>query len=246
MSKQELLVGKNPVLEALRAKRPLNRILIAPGGDQNSIREILAVAQERNIPIQYVEKKHLSRMAGGGNHQGVIAQVSPKEYVEWEKLLEIAAGKKEDPLLLLLDGIEDPHNLGAILRTAEAVGVHGVIIPKHRAVPLTWGVAKSSAGAIEYVPVAKVTNLAMTMEKLKEMGCWIVGTDPAAPQSYFEANLQGPLVVVMGGENKGMGKLVRSKCDFLVKIPMRGRINSLNVSVAASLVLYEIVRQRTQ
>ncbi len=240
----EFLFGRNPVLEALRAGRSMNKILIAEGSNVGSIKEIIALAREKKVLIQFVDKKHLDNMAQGENHQGIIAYAAPKDYVEWDELLQEARRKEEVPLLLMLDGIEDPQNFGAILRTADAAGVHGVIIPKHRAVPLTAGVAKASAGAVEYVPVARVTNLAQTMEKLKEQGCWIVGTDAGAKMLHFEADLSGPLVVVMGSEGRGLGKLVKEKCDFLVSIPMLGRINSLNVSVATSIILYEIIRQR--
>lgn len=239
-----MLFGRNPVLEALRARRSVNKILIAEGSNVGSIKEIMALAREQKVLIQFVDKKQLDNMSQGENHQGIIAYAAPKDYVELDEILLEARRKEEVPLLLMLDGIEDPHNFGAILRTADAAGVHGVVIPKHRAVPLTAGVAKASAGAIEYVPVARVTNLAQTMEKLKEQGCWIVGTDSGAKTLHFEADLSGPLVVVMGSEGKGLGKLVKEKCDFLVSIPMLGRINSLNVSVATSVILYEIIRQR--
>lgn len=240
------LLGRNPVLEALRAGRPINKILIAKGANIVSLNEITALARERNIPVQFTEKKQLDFMAEGEIHQGVLAQAAAKEYVEWEEVLAQVQARGEVPLFLLLDGVEDPHNLGAMLRTADAAGVHCVIIPKHRAVPLTSGVARASAGAIEYVAVARVTNLAQTIKDLKEKGFWIAGTDQDAPQVYFQADLQGPLAVVMGSEGSGLGKLVKEKCDFLVSIPMSGQVNSLNVSVAASLVMYEAVRQRTQ
>lgn len=239
------LLGRNPILEALRAGRPINKIMIAKGSTIVSLKEILALAKERNIVVQYVEKKQLEFLAEGGNHQGIIAQAAAKEYVEWEDVLIEVQQKGETPLFLLLDGVEDPHNLGAILRTADAAGVHCVIIPKHRAVPLTSGVAKASAGAIEYVAVAKVTNLAQTIDEMKKKGLWLAGTDQDADQVYYQADLQGPLGIVMGSEGKGLGKLVKEKCDFLIGIPMKGKVNSLNVSVAASLVLYEVVRQRS-
>ncbi len=241
----DYLLGRNPVLEALRAGRPINKLLIAKGANITSMQEILALAKKRNILVQYVEKKQLDYLAAGENHQGIMAQGAAKEYVEWDEVLETVQERGEVPLFLLLDCIEDPHNLGAILRTADACGVHCVIIPKHRAVPLTAGVAKASAGAIEYVNVSRVTNLSQTIDDLKKKGFWIAGTDQDAEQIYFEADLQGPLGIVMGSEGKGLSKLVKEKCDFLIGIPMKGQVNSLNVSVAASLVMYEVIRQRS-
>ncbi len=238
------LIGRNPVLEALRAGRPINRIMIAKGANIISLKEILALAREREIVVQYVEKKQLDYLAGGEVHQGIAAQAAAKEYTDWEDVLTEVHSHGKEPLFLLLDGVEDPHNLGAILRTADAAGVHCVIIPKHRAVPLTSGVAKASAGAIEYVAVSRVTNLGRTMEELKKKGFWIAGADQNAPQSYFEADLRGPLAIVLGGEGSGISRLVKDKCDFLVSIPMAGKVNSLNVSVAASLLMYEAMRQR--
>lgn len=238
------LVGRNPVVEALRAGRPINKLLLAKNASPASLKEILALAREQNIFIQYVDKKQLDLLTGGEVHQGVVAQAAAKEYADWESVLAEVVEKGETPLFLLLDGVEDPHNLGAILRTADAAGVHCVIIPKQRAVPLTSGVAKASAGAIEYIPVSRVTNIAQTIDSLKKKGFWIAGTDQDAKEDYFNADLKGPLVIALGGEGKGLGKLVGEKCDFLLRIPMQGKINSLNVSIAASVILYEIVRQR--
>lgn len=240
----EYLIGKNPVLEALRAGRSMNKILLAKGLNKGFQKEIQAIAKERHIMLQYVDKKQLDFIAKNDNHQGVVAQVAAKDYVEWEDILTGVKEKEITPLFIILDGVEDPHNFGAILRTADAAGAHCVIIQKHRAVPLTSGVAKASAGAVEYVPVARVTNLAQTMEKLKEAGFWIVGSDAQGNMKYYEADLQGPIAIVLGSEGKGMGKLVKEKCDYLVNIPMYGKVNSLNVSVAASVLLYEIARQR--
>lgn len=239
-----LILGKNSILEALRAGRAINKIFFAQGLNQAIVKEITGLAKEKNIPYQFVERKKLDSLAEKNTHQGIIAQTGIKDYVEWEELLQIAAEKKEDPLLIILDNLEDPHNLGAILRTADAVGAHGLIIPKHRSVPLTAGVARASAGAIEHIPVARVTNLATTLERLKEKGVWIVGTEAGVKQYYFNADLKGPLALVLGSEGKGMTRLVKEKCDFLVSIPMLGRVNSLNVSVAGALLLYEITRQR--
>jgi 23S rRNA (guanosine2251-2'-O)-methyltransferase len=240
----DYIYGRNPVIEALRAGRPINKIMIAKGSHHGSIKEITALAKQRNILLQNVEKKQLDYFAADEVHQGVLAQTASKEYSDWEEVLEETKLKNEDPLFLILDGVEDPHNLGAVLRTSDAAGVHCVIIPKHRAVPLTTGVAKASAGAIEFVPVARVTNIAQTIDRLKDKGCWIMGTDPAATQDLFSIDLKGPLAIVLGSENKGMSRLVKEKCDILLSIPMQGKLNSLNVSVAASVILYEIVRQR--
>ena len=239
-----IILGRNQVLEALKAGRPINKILVLDGANTGPVRDIVAMARERKILLQFVDKSRLDFLSGGQVHQGVIAQAAAKEYADWEQILTKVTQQGEEPLFLLLDGVEDPHNLGAILRTADAVGVHCVIIPKHRAVPLTAGVARASAGAIEYVPVAQVTNLARTIDQLKEAGFWIAGTDMDAQKTHFGTDLRGPLVVVMGGESGRLGKLVKEKCDLLVRIPMRGKVNSLNVSVAASVVLYEIIRQR--
>lgn len=240
----EFIAGKNPVLEALQAGRPLSKILLAQGLKQSSVKEIMSLARTRQIPYQFVARERLDSLVPGNIHQGIVAQAGAKEYVDWEEIVEKALQKGTDPFLVLLDGLEDPRNLGAILRTAEAVGVDGVIIPKHRSVSLTAAVARSSAGAVEYVPVARVPNLPLIMDRLKEKGYWIVGTDSQAEQKYFEADLKGPLAVVLGSEGKGLGKLVKEKCDFLVSIPMLGQVNSLNVSVAGALLFYEIIRQR--
>lgn len=238
------IIGRNPVIEALRSGRPINRIIIAKGSHHGSIREIMSMARKQNIVLQMADKKQLDYLAKGDVHQGVIAQASPKDYAEWTDILAEVREKGETPLFLLLDGVEDPHNLGAVLRTADAARVHCVIIPRHRAVPLTAGVAKASAGAVEYVPVSRVANVVRAIEQLKGEGFWVVGTVPSAPKSLYEHDLTGPLAVVMGSEDKGLGKLVKEKCDFLVSIPMQGHVNSLNVAVAASIVLYEIIRQR--
>jgi len=240
----EIIMGKNSVMEALKAGRPISKILFSQSIKQGNIKEITNIAQIKNIPYQFVDKKKLDVLAEGNIHQGIIAETGVKEYVDWEEIVDNVQEKGEEPFLIILDGLEDPHNLGAIMRTADAVGAHGIIIPKHRSVSLTSGVARASAGAIEYIPVARVTNLPKTMDKLKEKGCWIVGTDVEGKQKYFEANLKGPLVIVLGSEGRGLGKLVKEKCDFLVSIPMVGHVNSLNVSAAGAVLLYEIIRQR--
>lgn len=241
----EQIIGRNPVIEALRAGRTLNKIVMAKGLT-GSVKEIVALAREQKIPIQEVDRLSLEKIAEGQNHQGVVALAAAKEYVDLDYILDLAKSKGEHPLLVILDELEDPHNLGAILRTAEAAGVHGVVIPKRRAVGLTATVAKASAGALEYVSVARVTNLAQAMEELKAKGCWIVGAEGEAPEVYWQSNLKGPLAIVIGGEGKGLGRLIKEKCDFLVRLPMKGQIGSLNASVAASLLIYEVVRQREQ
>jgi len=239
------IYGRNPVLELLRSGKSVNKVLVAVGTEKGPMLDIIKMAKQKKIPFQQVERSHLDKMFTGENHQGVAALVSAADYVEWQDILERAREKNEDPLIIILDEIEDPHNLGAILRTADAAGAHGVIIPKRRAVPLTEGVAKASAGAVEYVPVARVTNIVQTMEQLKKEGCWIVGTSLHGKVLY-EQDLKGPLVIVVGSEGSGLGKLTEEKCDFLVTIPMQGQINSLNASVATGVVLYEALRQRSR
>lgn len=237
------IIGRQPVLEVLKSQQSINKLLLAKGERKGTIFEILKLAKEKRVPIQQVEKKYLDKMFPGKNHQGVVAYVSVTDYVDWQDLLARARERKEEPLLIILDEIEDPHNLGAILRTVDAVGAHGVIIPKRRAVGLTEGVAKASAGAVNYVPVARVANIAQILEALKKEGLWIVGTSLKG-ENLYKQNLQGPLAIVIGNESKGLSRLVEEKCDFLISIPMQGEINSLNASVATGIVLYEILRQR--
>jgi len=244
VNQDELIAGKHPVLEALRSGREINKIWIAEGSQKSVSQSIMAEAKKQGIVVQFVDKRKLDSMAQGVAHQGVIAQAAAFAYVEVEELLEIAKSKGETPFLLLLDEIEDPHNLGSILRTAECTGVHGVVIPKRRAAGLTATVLKTSAGAAEHVPVARVTNLAQTIDKLKEAGVWVAGTDVSAKQDVYKTKFDMPLAIVIGNESKGMGRLIKEKCDFLVKLPMLGQLNSLNASVAAGVLMYEVVRQR--
>ncbi|MEO3947962.1 23S rRNA (guanosine(2251)-2'-O)-methyltransferase RlmB [Gorillibacterium sp. CAU 1737] len=241
---EEYLAGKHSVLEALRSGRPIHKIWFAEGAQKHLVTPILAEAKALGIVTQTADKRKLDQMAGSVQHQGVVAQVAAYEYAELDDILQAAEESGEPPFLLLLDEIEDPHNLGSILRTAECTGVHGVVIPKRRSVGLTATVSKTSAGAIEYVPVAKVTNLAQTIDDLKKRGIWVAGTDGSATQDIYRTDFRMPLALVIGNENKGMGRLIKEKCDFLVKLPMFGSINSLNASVAASLFMYEVVRQR--
>ena len=235
--------GRNPVMEALKSGATINKIYVAKGENKGSIKEILALAKEKKIVISQVERAKLDSMFPKVNHQGVAASIAAADYVDWQDILANAREKGEDPFIIVLDELEDPHNLGAILRTADAAGAHGVIIPKRRAVPLTEGVAKASAGAVEYVPVARVSNLAQTLEALKKEGLWVAGAAMNGAE-FYKQDLKGPLAVVIGSEGKGISRLVEEKCDFLVSIPMQGKINSLNASVAAGLLMYEVYRQR--
>lgn len=229
--------------EALKANRPVNKILIAEGPLSGALQEIFVMARRKNIPVQKVDRRRLNKIASETAHQGVVALTAAKEYVDINDILN-GVRPGEVPFLIILNEIHDPHNLGAILRTADAAGVHGVIIPRRRSVPLTSAVAKSSAGAVEYVPVARVANIAQTIEFLKEKGLWVVGADADGPELFWDARLDGPLALVIGGEDKGLGRLVKERCDILVHLPMSGQVNSLNASVAAALLAYETVRQR--
>ncbi|MNJ43434.1 23S rRNA (guanosine(2251)-2'-O)-methyltransferase RlmB [Paenibacillus bouchesdurhonensis] len=246
MDDQEWIGGKHSLLEAMRAGRTMNKIWVAEGAQKHLTQPIIAEAKKHGIIVQFVDKRKLDQMAPGLQHQGVVAQVAPYAYAEVDDLLKKAEERGEPPFLLILDEIEDPHNLGSILRTAECTGVHGVIIPKRRSASITATVSKTSAGAVEYVPVARVTNLAQTMEQLKESGVWIVGTDVDAQQEMYDSGqvLTGAVAIVIGNENKGMGRLVREKCDVLLKLPMAGQLNSLNASVAAGVIMYEVLRKR--
>ncbi len=241
---EEFVAGRNSVLEALKSGRPVNKVLVAKGDRQGSLREIVGQARARGLVVQEVEAAKLAEIAGGVRHQGVVAMVPPVAYAEVEDILAKARALGEPPFLVLLDELEDPHNLGAILRTADAAGVHGVLIPKRRSAPLSATVAKTSAGAVEYVPVARVGNVVQAIEALKKEGLWVVGADMEGDKPYYQADLKGPVLVVVGGEGRGLGRLAREACDFVVRIPMRGKISSLNASVACSLLLYEVYRQR--
>ena len=235
--------GRNAVLEVFKSGRDIEKIIVAKGNTEGTIRRIMAMAADKGVVLQQVERKRLDEMSQTKNHQGVIAIVSSHSYVSVEDILEKAKNKGKDPFIIILDEITDPHNFGAILRTADAAGADGVIISKRRSVGLTATVAKTSAGAIEYVPVAKVTNIANTIEDLKKAGLWIACTDMDG-KSYFESDLKGPIALVIGSEGDGVSRLVKEKCDFTVSIPMYGQISSLNASVAAALFMYEVVRQR--
>ena len=241
--KSLIIEGRNAVLEAFRSGRPIDKLFVLDGCQDGPVRTIVREAKKHDTVIQFVERERLSQLSETGKHQGVIAFAAAYEYAEVEDMLELARKKGEDPFIILLDNIEDPHNLGAIIRTANLAGAHGVIIPKRRAVGLTTTVAKTSAGALNYTPVAKVTNLVKTMEDLKEKGLWFVCADMGG-ESMYRLNLKGPIGLVIGNEGEGVGRLVKENCDFVASIPMRGDIDSLNASVAAGVLAYEIVRQR--
>lgn len=238
------LEGRNPVLEALRSGRSINRILISKGEKEGSINQIIALARQKHAVIQEIDRSRLDAMSETGSHQGVIALVAAKDYADVDDILKAAADSGRPPFIVILDEIADPHNLGSILRTSNAAGVHGVIIPKRRAIGLTPAVSKASAGAVEYVPVARVTNLVQTIEYLKKQNIWVIGTDAGSEKPYFDCDLTGGVALVIGSEGEGMGRLVREACDFTVSIPMAGEISSLNAAVAGAIVIYEIVRQR--
>lgn len=237
-----LILGRNPVIEALKADKLIDVLFVNPeaGG---SIGQIIKMAKDKSIVVKEVSEQKLSNMAKGASHQGVIAMGACAEYVDIEDIFAIAREKDEDPFIIICDEIEDPHNLGAIIRTAETAGAHGIIIPKRRSASLNHTVYKTSAGAASWLPVARVPNIAQAIDQLKENGIWIYGTDGSG-EDYRKTNLTGPIGLVIGSEGFGMGKLVASKCDFMLKLPMKGKITSLNASVAAGIFMYEIVRQR--
>ena len=238
-----IIEGRNAVLEAFRSGRPIDKVFILDGCQDGPVRTIVREAKKHDTILNFVGKERLSQLSETGKHQGVIACAAAYEYADIEDMFKLAEKRGEDPFFILLDNIEDPHNLGAIIRTANLAGAHGVIIPKRRAVGLTAVVAKTSAGALNYTPVAKVTNLAKTMEELKERGMWFVCADMGG-ESMYKLNLTGSIGLVIGSEGDGVGRLVKEKCDFIAAIPMKGEIDSLNASVAAGVLAYEIVRQR--
>lgn len=239
----EIIGGKNPVLEALRAERDINKIWIAEGVQKRAIVELLQLANERKVIVQFVPKKKIDGLTDS-NHQGIAAAVAAYNYAELDDLFKVAESRSEDPFFLILDELEDPHNLGSIMRTADAVGAHGLIIPKRRAVGLTAVVAKSSTGAIEHIPVVRVNNLSQIVDELKKRNVWIAGTDAKESVDYRRMDANLPLAVIIGSEGKGMSRILREKCDFLYQLPMVGHVTSLNASVAASLLMYEVYRKR--
>lgn len=241
--KEFTIEGRNAVLEAFRSGKTIDKLFVLDGCQDGPVKSIIREAKKTDTIINFVDKERLDRLAGTGHHQGVVAQAAAYEYAEVEDILKAAKDRDEAPFIFILDEIEDPHNLGAIIRTANQAGAHGVIIPKRRAVGLTATVAKTSAGAINYTPVAKVTNISKTIEDLKKQGMWFVCADMDGTTMY-DLNLTGPIGLVIGNEGSGVGRLVKEKCDFVASIPMKGDIDSLNASVAAGVLAYEIVRQR--
>lgn len=236
--------GRNAVIELLKSDKTINKIMIAKGEKQGSIYEIIKLAKEKRIVITEVDKAKLDTISETKHHQGVIAFASPIEYKTLDDILEIAKSKNEDPFILIADEIEDPHNLGALIRTAEIAGCHGLVIPKRRSALVTEVVTKVSCGATEYLPIARVNNINEAVRDLKENGVWVVGTDGSADKLYYEQDFRGPIAIIIGSEGRGMNKLTMKSCDFLVKIPMFGHITSLNASVSGGIVLFEAVKQR--
>ena len=241
---EDQVEGRNAVIELLESGRDINKIFILEGEHHGSINKIIAMAKERKIVLTMVNKTKLNQMAQTENNQGVIAIVPPFDYCEVEDILENAKQREEKPFILILDGIEYPHNLGSIIRTAETAGVHGIIIPKRRSASVNSTVSKVSAGAVEHMKIARVNNINETIRYLKENDVWICGTDMDAKKYYYQEDYKGPIAIVIGSEGFGMSRLVKENCDFLVKIPMKGKITSLNASVSAGIVIYEAVKQR--
>lgn len=239
----DIVAGRNPVTEALRSGRAIECLYIAKGELSGSVKVIAALAKEKHIPIKEVDRKKLDFMTNHASHQGVAAVAAVREYSSVDDIFDLAESRGEKPFIIVLDEIEDPHNLGAIIRTAECAGAHGIIIPKRRAAGLSGIVGKASAGAYEYVPVARVTNIASTLDELKDRGCWVYGADMDG-QTYCEGDLTGAAALVIGSEGRGLGRLIREKCDAILSLPMLGKINSLNASVAAGVLMYEFTRQR--
>ena len=238
--------GRNSVLELLESGKDINKIYVSKGEKHGSINKIYAIAKERKIIVVEKDKRQMDQMAQTENYQGVIAIVPPFEYCEIEDIIENAKSKNEEPFVLILDGIEDPHNLGSIIRTAETAGVHGIIIPKRRAASVNSTVNKVSCGAVEHMKIARVTNISDAIEKLKEEGLWICGTDINTEKYYYNQDLTGAIGIVIGNEGNGMSEKVKKKCDFLVKIPMKGKVTSLNASVSAGIIMYEVVEQKNK
>lgn len=237
--------GRNAVLELLESNKDINKIYITKGELKGSINKIIAMASEKKVIIVQKDKKQMDMMAQSENYQGVIAVVPPYEYAEVEDILEVAKERNEEPFILILDGIEDTHNLGAIIRTAETAGVHGIIIPKRRAAQVNSTVSKVASGALQYMKIARVNNITDTISKLKDKGIWVCGTTIDAEKYYYDQDLTGPLAIVIGNEGKGISDLVKRNCDFSVKIPMKGNVTSLNASVSTGIIVYEAVKQRS-
>ena len=242
--REDLVLGRNAVIEALKSDTTIEYLCVSKGDLEGSIKVVLSLAKDKNVVIKEVDRRKLNEMCGGANHQGVIAKVTPFKYSEVTDIINRAKRRGEDPFIVILDEIEDPHNLGSIIRTAELCGVHGIIIPKRRNVGVTPTVYKCSAGAIEHMRIAKVTNINATIDQLKEEGIWIYGADIDGKDFSYNTNFSGPCALVIGSEGRGISKLTLKKCDVLVKIPMIGRINSLNASVAGGIMMYEVLKGR--
>lgn len=240
---QDIIAGRNPVLEALRSGRPIDHVLVAKGSEGGSMVRILALCREKGVVVKQAARAKLDGLCGSLNHQGIAAVAAARAYVELTDLLELARKRNEPPLIIVCDEINDPHNLGAIIRTAEAVGAHGVVVPRRGGAGLTTTVDKAAAGALEYLPVARVPNLAAAVDTLKENGLWVYGADMSG-KPVFGTAIDGPAAVVVGSEGAGISRLLREKCDFLISLPMRGRVGSLNASVACGVLLYELLRAR--
>ncbi len=240
----DIIIGRNAVLEALTSGRAVDSVLVAKGDRSGSIGKLLTECRKRDVTVKDVDVKKLDYLCGHSNHQGIIAYAAAHEYASVDDMLALAAERQEPPFLIICDELEDPHNLGAILRTADAAGAHGVIIPKRRSASLSWATAKTSAGAIEYVPVARVTNIVSAIEELKKKGLWVYGADMDG-SLWCDTDMTGPAALVIGSEGAGIGRLVKEKCDFIVSLPMKGKINSLNASVAAGILMFEISKQRS-
>jgi 23S rRNA (guanosine2251-2'-O)-methyltransferase len=242
--REDIVEGRNAVIETLKGDRTIEYILVAKGDTEGSINVVLGLAREKNIVVKEVDRRKLDSISETGAHQGVIAVVTPYNYYQVDEILGYAQSKEEKPFIIILDEIEDPHNFGSLIRTAEVCGAHGIIIPKRRNVGVTPTVYKSSAGAVEHMRIAKVTNINTVIDELKEKGIWVYGADMDGKEFSFETNFEGAVAVVVGSEGKGMSKLTKDKCDKLVKIPMKGKINSLNASVAGGILMYEVLKQR--
>ena len=241
--KPDIIAGRNPVSEAIRSSRPIDKILVARGEKSGAVVGILAKARDKKIPIKEVDRTKLDYISGGAAHQGIIAFAAVKEYSNVEEIFEYGHSRGEAPFIIVLDEVEDPHNLGAIIRTAECAGAHGVIVPKRRSASLSYTVGKASAGAVEYMRVARVTNIAKLIDELKEKGVWVFGADMNGTD-YTECDFSGACAIVIGNEGKGISRIVREKCDVIVSLPMKGKINSLNASVAAGILIYNALKYR--
>jgi 23S rRNA (guanosine2251-2'-O)-methyltransferase len=244
--REDIVEGRNAVIETLKGNRTVEQILVAKGDTEGSINVVMGIAKEKGIVVKEVDRKKLDAMSETGAHQGVIAVVTPYTYFSVDDILQEAEDRNEKPFILVLDELEDPHNFGSIIRTAEVCGVHGIIIPKRRNVGVTATVFKSSAGAVEHMKIAKVTNINMEIERLKQQGVWIYGADMDGDEFSYEVNFEGAVALVIGSEGRGMSKLTKEKCDKIVKIPMRGKVNSLNASVAAGIIMYEVLKHRVR